>query len=124
MGNFCNGNRGLQYNSNNVITLNVNNSENKKISFPIHHGSIWDVSCLDNAILTASEDCRVGLNAVLPNHHLDGNPIYFEGHRKAVNRIVQSNNKLWSASRDLSVKQVTADNIFWNANDFLLEYSL
>lgn len=75
---------------------------------PLHDGSILCHCELDDntRIITCSDDKRL---SVIDKRSLTADvnyrPKYLVGHSKAVNRLVQIGNTIWSASRDLSLKQ-------------------
>ena len=59
-------------------------------------------------MFTCSDDKRIAkLDCINNNEGLNSPVTYYEGHTKAVNKIAINGDKLWSASRDLSIKQVS-----------------
>lgn len=79
---------------------------------PIHAGPILGISATGGAVYTASEDKRIGKVSIQPDVPLGLEVKYFESHTKAVNKVDASaaaeKNIIWTASRDLSIKQVNA----------------
>ena len=72
------------------------------INYSIHDGSIANICAFKNHLVSCSEDKRVALF----DWDLPDAPKYFIGHTKAVNRVFGSQSFIWSASRDLSIRQV------------------
>ena len=77
---------------------------------PLHQGCILGHLEIDNGqVITCSEDKTIG---VIDKRRLftnrDYRPAYMMGHTKAVNRLAWTtiDQSIWSASRDLSLKQV------------------
>ena len=78
-------------------------STNKNLIGPIHAGSICGI-CIDGGkVLTAGDDKRVAcFNQTSGKQKIKR----FEGHVKAVNKVVASGEYAWSISKDLSILQV------------------
>ena len=68
----------------------------------IHNEYVSCISTYKNKLLTCSGDKRIALFAA----DLSGEVKYFHGHSKSINRILGGRKFIWSASRDLSIKQV------------------
>ena len=99
--------------------------ENKLALNPIHQGPILGISCCsttisNHSLYTCSDDNKAAL-VELNSHGNQETDIkvikYFEGHAKAVNKVLHVNssnesdssrsNMIWTASRDLSLKLVS-----------------
>lgn len=84
----------------------------------LHQGSILGLGYAEGQLYTCSDDKSIGklsVDKLCRDKHYEG--VYFKGHEKAVNRLVMSaKNRLWSASRDLSVRLVRT---FMNTSSFI-----
>lgn len=76
----------------------------------VHEGPILGLSYSPDGktIISCSDDQRIATTNVEALRSLhEGSVNYFVGHSKAVNRVVCSGDRLYSCSRDLSVKLVS-----------------
>jgi WD40 repeat protein len=75
---------------------------------PIHSGGILDVICnqKDGTIVTASEDKSICMfkSYECMKSYATMKKTYLKGHMKTVNRVCLGGNKVFSASRDLSIR--------------------
>ena len=80
---------------------------------PLHEGAILGISCIPGMTVACSDDRLISaypwIDASPPVK-----PFYFRGHTKAVNKVIVSKSaalegraRVWSASRDLSIRQVS-----------------
>lgn len=107
MGNYNSTKRGKTY-SNSSGRIKSNEVSNALAqTTAIHKGPILGI-CSNNLIdvFTCSDDNKIALSLYdgKPNNSIK----FYEGHSKAVNKVLYtaSSNTLWSASRDLSLKNV------------------
>ena len=79
--------------------------------FPLHQGSILGVTCDDDGnIISCSDDKAVGITG--PDYFtlgpsIDRRTSLLVGHTRAVNRAAVHGQRLFTVSRDLSLRQVT-----------------
>lgn len=76
----------------------------------VHEGPILGLSYSPDGkeIISCSDDQRIATtNIEALKSYREGSVNYFVGHSKAVNRVVCSEDRLYSCSRDLSVKLVS-----------------
>lgn len=96
----CNS-KGSQYRKEQIEEIITNNGVP-----PIHKGSILGVIDTTCGLVTCSDDTRVGVIEKRLDGSLASKFSYLDGHKKAVNKASSRGNILWTASRDLGVKQV------------------
>ena len=75
----------------------------------IHNGSVLGLEYANGHLYTGSDDKTIGNLAIQEFcQDVKYSPLHFTGHTKAVNRLLFSTeNVLWSASRDLSIRMVS-----------------
>ena len=103
MGNSCNHSN---YAENETSKTHIDSSV--KVGKFLHNGSILGVTSLDaTRLVTCSDDCTVAIFDISQFGVGESySPIYCKGHEKSVNRVAVHNGSIWSASRDLSLRQV------------------
>jgi hypothetical protein len=97
----------------------VGNSESEVATTILHESAILDVDVQGELLGTCSDDKTVAVSSI-PYLLSKGKyePILLRSHLKAVNKIrffqMENSVKLWSASRDLSIKLVSMLNFLIN----------
>lgn len=107
MGNYNSSKRGHVYSNSSTQSKSTELSK-AAVAAAIHKGPILGICyCYNNnGLFTCSDDNKIAQSKCDGKQN---SPImYYEGHRKAVNKVLyeEISNSLWSASRDLSLKNV------------------
>jgi hypothetical protein len=102
MGNSCNHSN---YSEKEASKTNIDLSV--KVGNALHNGSILGVASIDSSrLVTCSDDCTLAISDISQISNQQFQPLHCRGHEKAVNRVAFVNGSIWSASRDLSLRQV------------------
>lgn len=80
--------------------------------------------CTDSkgSLFTCSDDKRIARLECNCSPNEPESVKYYEGHTKTVNKVAANGNILWSASRDLSIKQVSVSFPSCNNQAHILPY--
>ncbi len=81
----------------------------------VHHGSILGLSIMNGNLGIASDDKEISVHEISQLvAGVENGGLYLKGHEKAVNRLVfTQDGKLWSASRDLSLRMVRYNTVLY-----------
>ncbi len=81
----------------------------------VHHGSILGLSIKNGNLGIASDDKEISVHEISQLvAGVENGGLYLKGHEKAVNRLVfTQDGKLWSASRDLSLRMVRYNTVLY-----------
>lgn len=108
MGNCSVSNKAAQYNSSSGAPGSIGGSIDNACM--VHDGPVLGLCYADaNTLVSCGDDRRI---AILDLHNLINSkayaPKYLVGHSKAVNRVQCYDSQIWSTSRDLSIRMVSA----------------
>lgn len=91
-------------------TVELKNADNADVYGSILHGGPILSACYASSrskLLTCSDDQRIAVSDLNTLRNSSNyTPTYLVGHKKAVNKVISCGDKVWSTSRDLTVKLV------------------